>query len=134
MSNNVNNRPEAGELLHLPSGVNRVEYTPDQKLPYTGYFTIWLEDHSVGNLIRTRLLESEKDVRFAGYKVPHPLENKLLLRVQTRSIDPREITDHALTSLRKEVEALGGAFDAAVLKFNSDRQVAEEQQMAENFF
>jgi len=41
-----------------------------------------LEDHTIGNLIRMHLLKN-KEVKFAGYKVPHPLEPKVEIKVQT---------------------------------------------------
>jgi DNA-directed RNA polymerase II subunit RPB11 len=39
------------------------------------------EDHTMGNLLRMQLLQS-KDIKFAGYRVPHPLEDKLEIKVQ----------------------------------------------------
>lgn len=39
-----------------------------------------LEDHTIGNLIRMHLLKN-KEVKFAGYKVPHPLEPKVEIKV-----------------------------------------------------
>lgn len=39
------------------------------------------EDHTLGNLLRQKMLE-DNAVYFAAYKVPHPLENKMELRVQ----------------------------------------------------
>ena len=41
-------------------------------IPSSSIFTFNKEDHTLGNLLRSRLLQSPH-VRFAGYKVPHPL-------------------------------------------------------------
>ena len=40
------------------------------------------QDHTLGNVIRYKLLKDAR-VRFAGYKKPHPLEEKIEVRVQT---------------------------------------------------
>jgi DNA-directed RNA polymerase II subunit RPB11 len=39
-------------------------------------YRIELEDHTVGDLLRIYLLKN-KDVKFAGYRVPHPLDDIL---------------------------------------------------------
>lgn len=39
-------------------------------------YEINMQDHTVGDLIRSYLLKS-KDVKFSGYRVPHPLDNVL---------------------------------------------------------
>jgi hypothetical protein len=40
------------------------------------------EDHTMGNLIRMQL-HSDRFVVFAGYRIPHPLENKMVVKVRT---------------------------------------------------
>lgn len=47
-------------------------------------YRIELEDHTLGDLLRIFLLK-EDDISFAGYKVPHPLEDVLEIKVQTHS-------------------------------------------------
>ncbi len=42
-------------------------------MPSTSIFTFNKEDHTLGNMLRSRLLQMEPQVIFAGYKVPHPL-------------------------------------------------------------
>jgi len=49
-----------------------------------GYdFWITGEDHTLGNLLQTWLDANKvgKDITFAGYKIPHPLRNEMLLRI-----------------------------------------------------
>jgi DNA-directed RNA polymerase II subunit RPB11 len=55
---------------------------PDTRQPNTAVFTFQKEDHTLGNLLRTALLQNEH-VLFCAYKVPHPLFPKFELRVQT---------------------------------------------------
>eukprot|EP00916_Digyalum_oweni_P012445 GHVL01020597.1.p1 GENE.GHVL01020597.1~~GHVL01020597.1.p1 ORF type:complete len:137 (-),score=22.04 GHVL01020597.1:1248-1658(-) len=116
MSNNINNRPEPSELQQLPPGVeSRVQFEADSKLPHTGYFTLWLEDHTAGNLIRRKLLLDQANVRFAGYKVPHPLEPKLLIRLQTgSSLPPVRSFQIALHELKEEAKELRSIFHVMI--------------------
>lgn len=46
--------------------------------------TIEGEDHSVGNLLARTLL-SMKEVKFAYYEQPHPLEDKIVVFVELKS-------------------------------------------------
>lgn len=50
-------------------------------MPNTGIFTIYLEDHTIGNIIKMQLLR-EENVIYAGYRAPHPLENKIEIKVK----------------------------------------------------
>uniref|UniRef100_A0A673WBF0 RNA polymerase II subunit J n=1 Tax=Salmo trutta TaxID=8032 RepID=A0A673WBF0_SALTR len=54
----------------------------DTKVPNACLFTLNKEDHTIGIIIRQQLLK-DPQVLFAGYKVPHPLEHKIVIRVQT---------------------------------------------------
>lgn len=46
----------------------------------------------------------DPNVVFAGYKVPHPLENKFVLRVQTTAdYAPHEALNNAITDLLSEL-------------------------------
>lgn len=59
----------------------QVSYVPDEKTPNCGTVTIAKEDHTIANLLRHQLLSKDK-VRFAGYQMPHPLQHKVLIRVE----------------------------------------------------
>ncbi|KAF3392300.1 DNA-directed RNA polymerase II subunit RPB11 [Talaromyces pinophilus] len=76
------NVPRKTEAFILGEGEKKIEEKADTRTPSTSIFTINKEDHSVGNLLRGRLLQN-RHVTFAAYKIPHPLEHKLELRVQT---------------------------------------------------
>jgi DNA-directed RNA polymerase subunit L len=59
-------------------------------VPNTFIFTFNKEDHTLGNLLSSRLRRMPY-VTFAGYKSPHPLEPKFELRVGTDgSLSPKE--------------------------------------------
>ena len=42
------------------------------------------EDHTLGNIVRLQLLR-DRTVKFAGYRKPHPLENRIEIKCQTTS-------------------------------------------------
>lgn len=93
-------------------------------MPNAAIFTINKEDHTLGNLIRkyaiiinlckeaaylsifiycSQLLK-DPNVLFAGYKVPHPLEHKFIVRIQTTSdYTPQDALMHAITDLLAEL-------------------------------
>jgi DNA-directed RNA polymerase subunit L len=73
-----------------------ISVTPsDAQLP--GYdFLIKGEDHTFGNMIQTWLVDNHVDgeatprISFAGYKIPHPLKDEMLLRMGVE--DGNEVT------------------------------------------
>ncbi|RIB14187.1 DNA-directed RNA polymerase, partial [Gigaspora rosea] len=76
------NAPDHFDLFYLPPGTKKMTITPDPKVENVATFEILKKDLTMGNLIRFKLLE-EPQVIFAGYKVPHPLEHNVILKVQT---------------------------------------------------
>lgn len=68
-------RPEDDEAQKLT-------YTPETKRPNAGTFVLAKEDHTLGNLIRLQLLR-DPTVRFAGYRMPHPLIFDCHVKVET---------------------------------------------------
>ncbi len=55
---------------------------------------------------------------FAGYKVPHPLEHKFVLRVRTTNdYSPQEALSNAITDLIKELDTLEVRFKEALHEF-----------------
>lgn len=46
------NAPENYELFTLPEGMSKVSFEKDSKIPHTMLFTIYLEDHTVGNALK----------------------------------------------------------------------------------
>lgn len=56
-------------------------------------------------------LRKDPQVLFAGYKNPHPLEHKFVLRVQTTpDYSPQEAITHAITDLISEFSLLEERF------------------------
>ena len=59
----------------------------------------------------SRQLLKDPQVIFAGYKIPHPLEHKFVLRIQTTpDYSPQEAFTNAITDLISEVSLLEERF------------------------
>ncbi|KAI2057454.1 DNA-directed RNA polymerase II core subunit [Ophidiomyces ophidiicola] len=125
------NAPDRFESFVLGPGEKKVEMEPDTRLPSTAIFTFNKEDHTLGNLIRSQLLKSQH-VQFAGYKVPHPLVHKFMLRVQTDgTITPKDAVLAACHELVKDLGTLSREFTK---EFVLRKMVSAElqQQNAQN--
>ena len=67
---------ETADTRKLPNHIfhSRAKSDTDihKGIPSSSIFVFNKEDHTLGNLLRARLLQSPH-VKFAGYKIPHPL-------------------------------------------------------------
>lgn len=61
------------------------------------------EDHTIGNLLQ-KTLNKNPEVVFAGYKMEHPLEKKINLKITTKTAEPTMV-------LKKTIEKLIGELD-----------------------
>ncbi|VDM59160.1 unnamed protein product [Angiostrongylus costaricensis] len=97
------NAPAAFESFLIFDGERKISIENDTKVPNAAVFTINKEDHTLGNLLKHQLLKDPM-VLFAGYKNPHPLEHKILLRVQTTGqTTPADALINAITDLIAEL-------------------------------
>ena len=79
-----------------------VEVVKRQKMVNNVTYRIALEDHTVGDLLRIYLLK-HKDVKFAGYRQTHPLDDTLEVKVQTAHEDTNKVVKDTLEMLQKEI-------------------------------
>eukprot|EP00013_Stygamoeba_regulata_P020127 CAMPEP_0177649326 /NCGR_PEP_ID=MMETSP0447-20121125/11322_1 /TAXON_ID=0 /ORGANISM="Stygamoeba regulata, Strain BSH-02190019" /LENGTH=122 /DNA_ID=CAMNT_0019152067 /DNA_START=268 /DNA_END=636 /DNA_ORIENTATION=+ len=97
------NAPDVSELFVLQPGVKKVSQERDTKVQNASTFTLQKEDHTMGNLIRMQLLRNPA-VRFAGYKIPHPLEHYVVIKVQTTpESNPSQAVSFALRDINEEL-------------------------------
>ncbi len=101
------NAPDRFELFVLPEGVKKVTVTADTRMPNTSTFAVEKEDHTLGNVL-ARQMQRQAHVRFAGYRVPHPLEHSFLLKVQT------DATTTPLEAVQRGIDQL--IFDLSLLE------------------
>ncbi|KAH7715161.1 DNA-directed RNA polymerase II subunit RPB11-a [Aphelenchoides avenae] len=108
------NAPAAFESFLLFDGEKKVIIEKDTKVPNAAVFTFNKEDHTLGNLLKHQLLR-DPQVLFAGYRNPHPLENKILLRIQTTpETTPADALQNAITDLLAELSLFEERFRDAV--------------------
>merc|ERR1719161_3463381 len=84
------NIPEPFENLVVPEGFSKLDVYKNVMQPNTSVYILRSEDHTIGNLIRSRLLKDDH-VLFAGYRIIHPMKRDLLVRIRT---DGAQIKDH----------------------------------------
>ncbi|KAK0574904.1 hypothetical protein LWI29_030675 [Acer saccharum] len=100
------NAPDRYERFVVPEGTKKVSYERDTKIINAASFTIEREDHTVGNILRMQLHRDE-NVLFAGYKLPHPLQYKIIVRIHTASqSSPMQAYNQAINDLDKELDTL----------------------------
>ena len=111
------NAPEAFELFKIPDGKEKVECSLDERTLHTATFTILLEDHTLGNIVKMMLLRNPK-VRFAAYRKPHPLENKIEIKIQTNgAITPSAALKEALSNLSQDLDDCYREFEEELKNF-----------------
>jgi len=131
------NKLEISEMFSLgPQAVDprigekrRIHIYPDEKVPDAATFQIWLEDHTLGNILRMELLRNE-NVLFAGYKVRHPLDHMIELRIQTLpKSNPETALRAAVKNLRGETRSMLEQFDKGVASLKRGEKHAPEVPM-----
>lgn len=129
------NKLETWDLFQLTdkskdkNGVKKkVHYHPDGKINNCGTYSIWLEDHTLGNCLRMSLFRDE-NVLFAGYKVPHPLQNLIELRIQTtQESDPETVLANACVDLKEEWADLKGQWAKEMEKWKAVSEAARYKE------
>lgn len=75
-----------------------------EKIGNTTVFTINKEDHTFGNAVKMMLLRNPK-VRYVAYRKPHPLENKIEIKIQTNDeTTPIKAFREALKNLNDDID------------------------------
>lgn len=95
-----------------------VEIVPVPKMQHGVTYILHLEDHTLGDLLRIFLLK-RKDVRFAGYRMPHPLFDKVEVKVQTTTDKTNEAVRETLNDLEKQLYILEEEFDKKLAMLNN---------------
>ncbi|EEH60272.1 uncharacterized protein MICPUCDRAFT_50333 [Micromonas pusilla CCMP1545] len=78
------NQPSRAEKFVLPDGVRKLTFTRDTKVANAGTFVVQKEDHTLGNAVRMQL-HRDPEVVFSGYQVPHPSDNRIVIKVRAAS-------------------------------------------------
>nr|CAN70445.1 hypothetical protein VITISV_015574 [Vitis vinifera] len=127
------NAPDRYERFVVPEGTKKyivfsllsqklslVSYERDTKIINAASFTVEREDHTIGNILRMQLHRDE-NVLFAGYKLPHPLQYKIIIRIHTTSqSSPMQAYNQAINDLDKELDYLKNAFEVELAKHSRE--------------
>ena len=87
------------------------------KIENTTLFIINGEDHTFGNAVKMMLLRNPK-VRYVAYRKPHPLENKIEIKIQTNG----EITP--LKAFREALKNLDNDIDDCIRQLNDEMNMS----------
>eukprot|EP00735_Rhodelphis_limneticus_P011505 TRINITY_DN4610_c0_g1::TRINITY_DN4610_c0_g1_i1::g.19560::m.19560 TRINITY_DN4610_c0_g1::TRINITY_DN4610_c0_g1_i1::g.19560 ORF type:complete len:121 (-),score=17.31,sp/Q86JJ5/RPB11_DICDI/49.56/2e-40,RNA_pol_L_2/PF13656.1/9.4e-22,RNA_pol_L/PF01193.19/1e-07 TRINITY_DN4610_c0_g1_i1:55-417(-) len=110
------NAPDRFELVILPEGTKKVVVQKDTKVPNAATVIIEREDHTLGNITRVQLLR-DPNILFSGYRMPHPLEHKIHIKLQTTDrSNPVDAVSTAFDCLKKEVMRIETLFQAELDK------------------
>jgi DNA-directed RNA polymerase II subunit RPB11 len=102
-----NNDISPDSLVDMP-GDRKVREEQCAKAENTSIFYLEKEDHTVANILRMKLHQNPQ-VKMAGYRVPHPTQHTVEIRVQTGSDgDPKKAVPTPLEAFRM---AIDGALD-----------------------
>eukprot|EP00808_Paulinella_micropora_P018589 g38757.t1 len=117
------NAPDPTSHFILGEHDEKIRYEADTKIINSGTFTICKEDHTVGNLLRHALLRDDR-VIFAGYKVPHPLDHRVIIKVRTKDSNtkPKQVMKDAMDALAEELEHTIQTFKAKI----QERKASQE--------
>ncbi|VDD86339.1 unnamed protein product [Enterobius vermicularis] len=77
------------------------------------------EDHTIGNSLK-HILCKMPNIEFCGYNVPHPLEDKIVVRVQTKkNIPAAKVFIEALEHLQTVFSGIRSKFETASEEYHS---------------
>ncbi|KAN0065414.1 DNA-directed RNA polymerase II core subunit [Thecaphora frezii] len=110
----MTNAPNRFDLFILGPEEKRVEIVEDTRIPNAATFYFNKEDHTLGNMLRHAVLANPA-ILFCGYRVPHPLEPKVLVKIQTDgSITPTDALKQGCTKLIAQIGGLKQAWRTEV--------------------
>lgn len=80
--------------------------------PYCDTYALYDEDHTLSNALRIVMMKNP-NVKFCGYSIPHPLESRVLFRVETFNKVP------AIDAFKKGLEDLHSMCGIVLEKFEA---------------
>jgi DNA-directed RNA polymerase II subunit RPB11 len=89
-------------------------------------FTIHREDHTLGNLLTEKLLDEER-VLFAGYRIHHPMDDWIYMRVNVSDdiTRPSDLISQTVSALTNEIRILSEEFEKQVGKFGKSQDIPD---------
>ncbi len=84
-------------------------------------FVLHEEDHTLGNSLRYMIMKNP-EVEFCGYTVPHPSENKINFRIQTKGPPAKDVLRRGLCELTAVCEHILTTFENAVEQHQANKK------------
>lgn len=106
--------------MHAVVSNGKVKAEKDDGVSNCYRFTIDREDHTVGNLLTEQLLTEER-VLFAGYRIHHPLDDWIYIRVDVSDAieHPADLVKDTVKQLQDDISALRGDFERQINSWRS---------------
>ncbi|XP_064637390.1 DNA-directed RNA polymerases I and III subunit RPAC2-like [Lineus longissimus] len=86
------------------------------------------EDHTLGNALRYMVIKNP-DVKFCGYSVPHPSENRINFRIQTNGPPAVDVLRRGLAELTTVCEHVLSTFEDKCSQYKKQKEKREEELM-----
>ncbi|SBT46848.1 DNA-directed RNA polymerase II 13.3 kDa polypeptide [Plasmodium ovale wallikeri] len=109
----LSNKPENVDLLVLAPGEKKVVCEISEKGD-CNIFTIKLEDHTIGNLIKQSLCQDPK-ITFAAYRQPHPLQNAIEITIKPKGYAGVKLLSDNVHNLLTQVSNLRENFTVIMI-------------------
>lgn len=118
----MSNQPDRFALFILGPKEKRVEIVEDTHIANAATVILNKEDHTMGNMLRHAVL-AVPGVLFAGYRVPHPLEPKTVLKIQTDgSLTPVQALRSGCEKVISQIGQVRSSFKAQCQLFEDQGQ------------
>lgn len=117
------NQPDRFALFILGPNEKRVEVVADTHIANAATFVLNKEDHTMGNMLRHAVL-SVPGVLFSGYRVPHPLEPRTVLKIQTDgTLTPVQALKMGCEKVISQIGQIRSSFKAQCQLFEDQGQI-----------
>ncbi|CAL4094704.1 unnamed protein product, partial [Meganyctiphanes norvegica] len=86
---------------------------------YCRTFVINEEDHTLGNALK-HIITQNPAVEFCGYTMPHPMERKIHIRIQSRDVTALEILKESLKELKEQNLVIKEKIQVEVQRYHNE--------------
>ena len=111
------------------SGKEKIEMVDEDKLKiipdkeegnFNCTYTFQNEDHTLGNILRYMLMK-DPNTLFCGYSIPHPSEDIMNIRLQTKEKNTNEVMENAMNRVDEISDILSNKFKKALNDFDNQK-------------
>ena len=109
------------------SGKEKIEVAEEDKLKiipdkeegdFNCTYSFQNEDHTLGNILRFTLMK-DSNTCFCGYSIPHPSEDLMNIRLQTKEENTNKVMEKAMNRVIEISDILSNKFKKALKDFDS---------------